>query len=278
MVDYAHGEWCNLMENPLNDIPHIRRGAEPFLLDGGEVGCVCIHGFTASPEEMRWLGETLHARGLTVYGPRLSGHGTSPAMLRRQHWMNWYEDVISGVALLRTRCRTVYAVGLSMGGLLSLRVAAAGLVDGAVVMAAPLVLNQRLMRFSSAISRVKPYRVPTPGDLDARVVEAQRATGRDDYGRVAYDDLMPLASVGQLYALMQDVRAHLHDVTVPLLLVYSTADRTVPYDNMRQVAEGVRCTDLVLHTLERSGHVLTQDIERETVYELVWNFIAARLP
>jgi len=247
------------------------------LLDGGEIGCVCTHGFTAAPEEMRWLGEYLHAQGLTVYGPRLSGHGTSPAMMRRQHWMNWYEDVISGVALLRTRCRTVYAVGLSMGGLLSLRVAAAGLVDGAAILAAPLYVDVPMMRFASVIKLIRPYRVPEPGDLDARVRDIQRQAGREDYGRVAYDDLTPVASVAQLYALMGEVRRHLPEVTVPLLLVYSTADSTVPYDNMRQVAEGVRSTDLVQHTLERSDHVLTQDIERETVYKLVWDFINARM-
>ena len=38
-----------------------------------------------------------------------------------------------------------------------------------------------------------------------------------------------------------------------------------------------RCqADIVQHVLEKSDHVLTQDIERETVYTLVSHFIAAR--
>ncbi len=236
-----------------------------------------MHGFTASPEEMRWLGEHLHANGLTVCGPRLAGHGTLESMLRRQHWTDWYESVLDSIALLRSHCTTVYAVGLSMGGLLSLRVAAAGLVNGAAILAAPLYVDQPLMPYAHIMRHVRPYYKPdVTGQLDASVREAQRAMGREDYGRVSYDVRNPTAGVAQLYALMQEVRAHLSEVTVPLALLYSKADRTVPFENMQQVVDGVRSTDLVQHVLERSDHVLTQDVERETVYKLVWNFITAR--
>lgn len=259
-------------------LPAIRRGAEPFFLPGGPVGAVCVHGFTASPEEMRWLGEYLHARGLTVCGPRLAGHGTHTGMFRLQRWQDWYEDVLDGVALVRAHCESVALIGLSMGGLLTLRAAAAGLVQAAVVLAAPLYVANPLVPYARWLKHVyRSYPADTSDNLDARVRELQRAQGREDYGRVAYDGRNPTAPVAQLYALMQEVRAHLSEVTVPLALIYSKADRTVPFGNLRQVAEGVRSADLVQHVLERSDHVLTQDSERETVYALVWEFLAARL-
>jgi carboxylesterase len=259
------------------EIPPLRRGAEPFLLQGGDVGCVCTHGFTASPEEMRWLAEYLNARGLTIYAPRLSGHGTTPARMRQQHWQDWFDDVRDGVALLRPHCRKVFAVGLSMGGLLSLRLAAAGLVEGAAVLAAPLYVDHPLMPYTRWIKYILHYKRANPGDLDNRVRDIQRRAGRDDHGRVAYDDWTPVAAAAQLHALMIDVRRHLPDVRVPLLLIYSKNDQTVPFDNLRQVAEGVRSTDLVQRVLEHSDHVLTQEIERETVFSTVWEFIGARL-
>lgn len=262
-------------------IPPVRRGAEPFLLDGsGEqaaTGCVCVHGFTASPEEMRWLGEYLNAQGLTVLGPRLAGHGLTPERMRTQHWLDWYDNVRDAVILLRARCRTVFVVGLSMGGLLSLQVAAAGLVDGAVVMAAPFYVDNPLLPFSGLIKYMRRYKSADPGDLDARVRAAQRQMGREDYGRVAYDDVTPVASGEQLYNLMNDTRARLDVVTVPLLAIYSRADQTVPFDNLRILVDGVRSRDLVQHALDRSDHVLTQDIERKTVYDLVWAFLRERL-
>lgn len=260
------------MPDPL---PTIRRGAEPFWLAGGEVGCLCVHGFTASPEEMRWMGEHLHAQGYTVYGPRLSGHGTAPIHMARQRWQDWYEDVISGLALLRTQCRTVYAVGLSMGGLLSLRAAAEGLVDGAAILASPVELDVPLLRWTPLLKYAIRFTREHPSELDARVREVQRAAGRDDYGRVAYPN-MPVAAIQQLGALMTEVRAHLPRVTVPLLLVYSRADRTVPFRNLALVRDTVGSADITTHILERSGHVLTQDVEHETVFELVGDWLAGR--
>lgn len=254
----------------------IRPGADPFFHDGGEVGALCLHGFTASPEEMRWMGEHLHAQGLTVYGPRLAGHGTDPAQMARQHWLDWYEDVLSGIALLRARCRKVFAVGLSMGGLLSLLAAANGQVDGAAVLASPVYVNKPLLRFAWLLKYVYRYQHAAPSALDARVREIQRSMGRDETGRGAYDRT-PVAAAAQLLALMRTVDRHLPRVTAPLLLVYSRADQSVPYGNLARIAGRVRSADLVQHTLDRSDHVLTQDSERETVYALVWDFLAARL-
>jgi carboxylesterase len=174
--------------------------------------------------------------------------------------------------------RKVFAVGLSMGGLLSLRVGAAGLVDGVAALAAPLEVESRLVPFAWLIKYAKRAYVKAdwPSDLDRRVREAQREAERPDYGRGDYG-VTPTASVAQLYALMGDVRRHLSEITVPLLLVYSKGDRTVPYRNMALVAQQVRSTDLVTQTLEKSDHCLTQDIERETVYAWVWNFLSTRL-
>lgn len=244
------------------------------MLDGDRTGCVCLHGFTASPEEMRWLAEHLHARGMSVFVPRLAGHGTRTEMMARQHWHDWYESALDGIALLRARCDRVFAAGLSMGGLLSLRLAAAGEIDAAAVLAAPLVLNSRLMPYARLIKRVRRYRIPVRGDFDERVRAIQRDMGREDYGRVAYDDRTPVASIAQLYDLMAEVRRCLSSITIPLLLIYSKADQTVPFDNLRLIADGVRSRAIVQHTLEHSDHVLTQDIERDTVYGWVADFFA----
>lgn len=257
-------------------LPTIRHGAEPILFDGGPVGCVCVHGFSASPEEMRWLGEYLNARGVTVFVPRLAGHGTTLHMFARQHWMNWYEDVLDGVALLRSRCQVVYAAGLSMGGLLTLRAAAAGVLDGAIVMAAPIALQPPLARLSPLLKHVwRSVKVKSQG-LDGRVRALQRAMGREDYGAVKYRERWPMAAIAQLPPLIDEVRRHLAEVRVPLLLIYSQADRTVPYAHMAFIAERVRSADVVQQTLQHSDHVLTQEAERETVYALVWHFLATR--
>jgi len=63
--------------------PLIVPKAGSFLFRGGRIGCLLVHGYTASAEEMLPLGEFLVKQGYTVLGVRLAGHGTHPADLSR---------------------------------------------------------------------------------------------------------------------------------------------------------------------------------------------------
>lgn len=96
----------------------------PFLLVGGNVGVLLIHGFTASPTQLRLVGNFLHDRGLTVVAPLLPGHGTTVSDLSQQRWQNWTQHVDLAFADLKSRCKTVFVAGISLGSLLALHIAA----------------------------------------------------------------------------------------------------------------------------------------------------------
>src|SRR2546429_9501847 len=71
---------------------------DAFSLPGSRpLGCLLVHGFTGTPEEMRPLGEALAARGFPVYAVLLAGHGTDVAELARTCWTDWFASVEAGV-------------------------------------------------------------------------------------------------------------------------------------------------------------------------------------
>ncbi len=82
-------------------------------------GVLLIHGFLAGPEEVRSLGERLHAQGFHVLGVRLKGHGTSPWDLRSQRWQDWAKSVNHGYQILRAFSERIHMLGFSTGGLLA---------------------------------------------------------------------------------------------------------------------------------------------------------------
>ncbi len=97
--------------------------ARPFLLlskDKSASAVLLIHGFLAGPEEVRSLGERLHAQGHHVLGVRLKGHGTSPWDLRSRNWHDWAQSVARGFDILKAYSNEVHIVGFSTGGLLAL--------------------------------------------------------------------------------------------------------------------------------------------------------------
>jgi carboxylesterase len=252
----------------------IMRGAEPFMLRGGDVGVLCVHGFTANPSETRWLGESLAARGLTVYGARLAGHGTHPHDLARTRWRDWLASALDGYHLLRGLCRRVHVVGHSMGGLLALLLATTVEVASVSVLASPIMFPPRLHR-----ARWQQYLVPFTNQADTSaiqdVIKAEQARrGEPVIGRVRYDQ-WSTAAVYQLVALAGQVESVLPQVSAPLLLVYSRSDKTVPYAHADYIAARVGSDHVERRTLEYSGHILPQDSERETVFDWVGTFVGA---
>ena len=111
--------------------------AEPFFFPGGPTGCLLVHGFTATPQVMRNLGEYLNKQGFTVMGVRLAGHATSIEDMIRSRYADWLASVEEGWHLLQGITERVFLMGHSMGGSLSLILAARFPVAGVVGMSTP---------------------------------------------------------------------------------------------------------------------------------------------
>lgn len=255
------------------DFPTIMPGAEPFFYRGSTVGCLCLHGFTASPAEVRWLGQHLAGKGLTVYGARLPGHGTDYHDMARQHWQDWYAAALDAYTLLKAQCEQVVIVGHSMGGMLALLLAANVPVDGVVGLAVPIIFRSRLMAQAHWLKFIMPFsdqtdRSPLPGVIR----EEQERRGEPVVGRVRHN-IWSTAAVGELYRLAGVVYDHLPQITAPLLLVNSAADKTVSLENRDLIASRVKSTIIECQTLQKSDHILPQDIEREAVFDWVSDFI-----
>jgi carboxylesterase len=256
------------------------QGAEPFFMRGGDVGCLCLHGLAASPAEVRWLGDYLAGRNLTVYGVRIAGHGTDPTDLRHVRWQEWYASALDGYHVLRSQCTQVYIAGLSMGGLLGLTLAANVRVDGMIALAAPVKFETppvfsmgRLRSMARYLKHVMPYYDGSDtSDLPQRIVAEQVERGEPALGRVRYDQ-WATRSIEALNNLMHVTDSQLSNVTAPTLLVYSEADPSVPYFNLQYVAERLGSAVIETHTLKQSGHILTQDREKDTVFQLTGDFI-----
>ncbi len=254
-------------------IPHIMAGGESFFFRGNTIGILCIHGFMASPLEIRWLGKHLADAGYTVYGPRLPGHATDYHDMTRQHWQDWYAAVEDALAVLRAQCERVFVVGHSMGGMLGLLLAANSKIDGLAALATPVLFNNRSMANANWIKFIRPYTDQSDHSPFIQLVQDEQVRrGENVVGRIRHD-LWSTAAVGELFALSIVVRDCLPNVTLPLLLIYSEGDKTVGLNNRDMIVANVKSSVIEQHTLKQSDHILPQDSERETVFELVAEFI-----
>jgi carboxylesterase len=246
-------------------------GAEPFFIPGGPVGALLIHGFTGSPQEMRTLGEALAAEGHTVLAMRLPQHATAPDDMTRSHWRDWYTAALDGYFLLRAHCPQLFVMGLSMGGAIVLKMGASYPVAGVVAMSTPGLPFARKMdwrvNFADVIARLRPNIQKRPAQPTDPAMHARR---------VAYS-VYPIHAVPHFRQMLREADAVLPQVTVPTLLVHSRADRLIPPENMPHIFARLGSADKEMLWLERSDHVLTEEIERELLFSRVSAFVRAHV-
>ena len=247
---------------------NVMTGAEPFFFEGNEVGCLVSHGFTGSTQSMRFLGEYLADEGgLTVVGPRLKGHGTSAEDMARSSAEDWIRSVEAGLQTLRERCSKIFITGLSMGGTLTLYMAAMypDVICGAVPINGALFVNNPDLA-GLAFMAGAPATVPgVGGDIKMPGVT-----------ELAYADV-PVPAIRQLYALMGVTRELLPRVKCPLLVIQSRDDHIVVPDNAPFIIENAGAEDKQLLWLENSYHVATLDHDKELIARETLKFIQTHL-
>ncbi|BBB91774.1 MAG TPA: alpha/beta fold hydrolase [Methylomusa anaerophila] len=239
----------------------ILRGAEPFLLPGGRRGVLVVHGFTGSPSEMRLIGEYLHQQGFTVLGPRLCGHGTTPEEMSRTAWQHWYSAVEDGYHYLAGMCDEVLAVGLSMGGLMVLKLSSEYEVGKTAILSAPIYIAERRLRLLPVYRMFRDY--------VSR--KRKRIAGIDDVYSVTYDRT-PLRSLTSLLDFIKQVDRLLPAITTPSLIVQSLTEHTVRPESAQHIFDRLGSKDKKLVWLKKSGHVITLDVEKEQVFNEVVQF------
>jgi len=245
-----------------------------FALSGARpLGCLLVHGLTATAEEMRPLGEALAARGFPVRAVCLAGHGTDLAGLARTGWADWFASVTDGLARLQAEVPRVAVTGMSLGGLLALHLAATrpATVEGLVLCGTPIRLLGTRIRLLPILARL-PF-------VARRYATIRKANGKPDIADPAMRatsqsyPAVPLVAVLELLRLRALVWRELPSVTQPALLLHGRHDHSVPVTNLEVLRGRLGSRSIETHVLERSWHVITLDYDREQVAGLTAAFL-----
>lgn len=170
-----------------------------------------VHGFGASPYEMRPIGDFLCNRGYLTLGVRLAGHGTTPKDLRSCHWQDWLGSLEQGYAILQGTGLPISLIGQSTGALLALALAHQKEVERLVLLSPFLKLRHPLANLAWLLKHLIPFQ--------------QRQLPHAE--KLHYYENRPLAGIAQIGRLRRRVTPLLSQLTMPILVLASAGDQTV---------------------------------------------------
>ena len=272
-LEWDHMIYDQRKHYEVNSRETARADPSPFLLipkRPKSTAVVLIHGFLASPAEVRAFGGRLSELGYPVVGVRLKGHGTSPWDLRDRSWKDWMKSVEQGIDIIRPFGEQTAMVGFSTGGSLALALAADRPADvaAAVAICAPVKFRNKNMRFVPLMhgaNRIVRWLSSYEGLMPFRPNESE-------HPNINYRN-MPLRGLYELTRLASHLHHNSSRITRPVCVIQATGDRVVDPKSADIVFEAVAAEQKELHWIDSNRHGILNEDVGET-QQVVIDFLA----
>lgn len=243
----------------------------------GPFGVLILHGFTSSLDCVNGVEPPLKALGLPTRMPVLRGHGAeSPEALRGVTWRDWVADGEAALGDLLTEAERAIVFGHSMGGLVTLTLAADhhDAIESIVVAAAAIQLASPL-----APGRPFHFLAPLVARLQKRLdmppvyVDSELAQYDTNYAWAPADAVLSLLEFSRV------TRRRLPEVHVPALVMQSHNDSTVAPESAEIIYESISTPSEQkrIAWFDETEHEMFRDCEREAAIETVVDYVRARV-
>lgn len=219
-------------------------------------GVLALHGFTSHISCVSPIEPLLQERGVPYRFPILRGHGGEPRDLVGVSSREWYEDAESALFDLLEECEKVIVVGHSMGGLVTLELAArhGDRIAGVIVAAPALKFADPLSALTPVMARLVSF-WPSPNAFH----DKELAKASQNYKK------FPTDAFASLFAYAGEVGNLLSFVKVPVVVLHSHKDQVISPKAANVVMERVSSSDRSVVWFHESGHEMFMDLEAEAV-------------
>ncbi|MED4016579.1 alpha/beta hydrolase [Sutcliffiella cohnii] len=233
---------------------------EPFTFEGGERAVLLLHGFTGNSADVRMLGRYLETRGYTCHAPQYKGHGVPPEELVHTGPEDWWQDVMEAYQFLKDKGHEqIAAVGLSLGGVFSLKLGYTVPIKGIVPMCAPMYIKSEEVMYEGVLAYAREWK-RREGKTPEQIEQEMKA-------------FAPMNTLKELQALIADVRDNVDMIYSPTFVVQARHDKMINTDSANIIYNAVEADNKKIKWYEESGHVITLDKEREQLHEDVYTFL-----
>ncbi len=235
---------------------------QPFTFEAGNRAVLLLHGFTGHSADVRMLGRYLEKKGYTSHAPILSGHGLPAEEILKYTPADWWKDVQNALQHLKDKGYEEIAVaGLSLGGVLGLKLAYSEPIKGVTPMCSPMFFDNEEELKKGFKQFAKEYK--------------QLEKKSEDTIQEELDTLLetPSETFEELGKLIKDVHDNIDMIYAPTFVVQAEKDEMINTESATYIYENVEADQKDIKWYKESGHVITLDKEREQLHEDIFNFL-----
>ncbi|KGX92874.1 carboxylesterase [Pontibacillus halophilus JSM 076056 = DSM 19796] len=235
---------------------------QPFTFEGGNRAVLLLHGFTGHSADVRMLGRYLQKNGYTTHAPIYSGHGVAPEELIKTTPADWWEDAQAGLQHLKdSGYEEIAVVGLSLGGVMSLRLSYSTPIKGVVPMCTPMFFDNEKELTGSFKTFIKEYK-----KLEGKTEE----TIQEEMDWLIEHSTETFQELGKF---IKEVHDEIDTIYTPIMVVQAEQDEVINTDSATYIYNTVESDTKDLKWYTESGHAITLDKEREQLHEDIYNFL-----
>jgi carboxylesterase len=235
---------------------------KPFTFEGGERAVLLLHGFTGHSADVRMLGRFLEKQGYTCHAPHYEGHGVPPEELVHTGPDDWWKDVMNAYQFLKDRGhQKIAAVGLSLGGVFSLKLGYTVPLTGIVTMCSPMYIKSEEIMYQGVLAYAREFKKREGKSEEQIEIEME------EYSKA------PMKTLKALQGLIQEVRDDVDTVYTPTFVVQARHDEMINTDSANIIFNNVQSDHKKIKWYENSTHVITLGKERDELHEDVLEFL-----
>ncbi|MBL4954971.1 carboxylesterase [Neobacillus sp. YIM B02564] len=235
---------------------------KPFTFESGKRAVLLLHGFTGNSADVRMLGRYLEKRGYTCHAPHYKGHGVPPEELVHTGPEDWWQDVMNGYHFLKNSGhKEIAVVGLSLGGVFSLKLGYTVPIKGIVPMCAPMYIKSEQVMYEGVLEYAREFKKREGKS------EEQIELEMNEFKKT------PMNTLKALQELIADVRENVDTIFAPTFVVQARHDKMINTESANIIYENIMSPIKQIKWYEESGHVITLDKERDKLHEDVYDFL-----
>src|SRR5690625_323411 len=235
---------------------------KPFMFEAGERAVLLLHGFTGHSNDVRMLARFLQKKGYTSYAPIYRGHGGTPEQLLEAGADDWWEDVQAAYQELKDKGYQKIAVaGLSLGGLLGLKLTYSNAVLGMIPMCTPMIVDEN-------------HRLDDGFRFYATQYKEREGKEKETITQEV-DELIDKSTglFTQISDLIDEVRDSLDMIYTPTFVVQAEDDQIINKESANYIYDHVECDRKDIKWYKEAGHAITLGPKRDQVHEDIYQFL-----